>query len=675
MKLFLPLLSLAPLALAHHSVWSKRGHAEHAGHLSRSLLDVDVEVSASVGVSAGSSPATNGTTNAAQPKHIDIVVSEGVANPDGGKERMVYLINGDFPPKPLILDQGDDVEIVVTANISEATTVHFHGIDQRGSPWSDGVPGVSQKAIQPGGNFTYRWNAHQTGLYWAHAHRKQQQDDGLYFPIFIRPANDTERPFSKLAAVAGGDATDAAAMARAEANTTIVTINDWRHRPTEEVNALWEEAHIEPLCADSILINGRGSMVCPPMSELQSLASTRGFGNVTAKGCLPLSNEIANPFNGKNEDIPEDMWKTCNATSADRPLYTLEVDPEENGWASFAIVNVGGLWELKFSIDEHPLYVYAVDGQYVDATKSFDTISIPAGTRFQVMVKLDKDAGSSYTIRAAANVVPQMLTGYGILQYKGAKQQNTFAPPAQGYPALPSSKPSMAYDSKPVAADNNLNATSAPEFDPFVDGPPFPAKPPILQGNTTLVVLDMSRHNVTRWAANHTGLPGTLYEDHDPILWPEVYAEVKEAIEYGTGSFAGSLVMDAMSMTILPNDTIVDILIKVPPNHPPHPMHKHFNRYWVLGQGQGDWKFASVAEAIAALPDSFNLVNPAVRDSFNTPVSGESGSWLVVRYRSEIPAASVIHCHISQHLTGGMTEVLLEGVELVHLPPEYAPSQ
>ena len=25
--------------------------------------------------------------------------------------RMVYLINGKFPPKPLILDQGDDVEV------------------------------------------------------------------------------------------------------------------------------------------------------------------------------------------------------------------------------------------------------------------------------------------------------------------------------------------------------------------------------------------------------------------------------------------------------------------------------------------------------------------------------------------------------------------------------------
>ena len=43
---------------------------------------------------------------------------------------------------------------------------------------------------------------------------------------------------------------------------------------------------------------------------------------------------------------------------ADRPLYTLEVDPSNGTWASFGVVNTGGLWEMKFSIDEHPLYVY-----------------------------------------------------------------------------------------------------------------------------------------------------------------------------------------------------------------------------------------------------------------------------------------------------------------------------
>ncbi|KAL1748820.1 Cupredoxin [Schizophyllum fasciatum] len=670
MKFLLPLLSIASFTLARHSVWSRHGHgidhAEHARRLTRSMP-------ATLDDSVFARQANGGASDAGKPVHYDIVVSEGVANPDGGGERMVYLINGEFPPKPLILNQGDDVEIVVTANISEATTVHWHGISQRGTPWSDGVPGVSQKAIQPGKSFTYRWSAHQTGLYWAHAHTKQQQDDGLYFPIFIRPAAETERPFSKLAAVAGGSDADAAAMAKAEANTNIVTIGDWRHRTSEETNALWEKTKIEPLCADSILINGRGSMVCPPISELERLAAARGQV-VTEKGCLPLTDPIVNEFNGTIDGVPKEMWKTCNATGADRPLYTLDVNPQDGGWASIAVVNVGGLWELKFSIDEHPFYVYAVDGQDVQTTKAFDTISIPAGTRFQVMIKLDKEAGSAYTIRAAANVIPQMLTGYGVLQYRGASTSSAFAAPDKGYPALPPSKPSMAYDSKPIGD----SLKSSPVFDPFVDGPPFPANPPVLEGeglNAKLVTLDMSRPKATRWAANHTGLPGVLYEEHDPLLWPNMYSAAKQAIEQGTGSLAGSPVIDAMSISILPNNTLVDVLIKVPAHHPFHPMHKHFNRYWVLGQGQGDWKYASVAEAIAAVPDSFNLINPAVRDSFNTPASQASGAWLVIRYRTEIPAASVLHCHISQHLTGGMTELLLEGVDLVQLPEEYAPSQ
>ncbi|KAJ5146427.1 Multicopper oxidase type 2 [Penicillium bovifimosum] len=42
------------------------------------------------------------------------------------------------------------------------TTVHFHGIEQLNTPWSDGVPGLTQKPIQPGHSWTYRWTA--TGL-------------------------------------------------------------------------------------------------------------------------------------------------------------------------------------------------------------------------------------------------------------------------------------------------------------------------------------------------------------------------------------------------------------------------------------------------------------------------------------------------------------------------------
>ncbi|KAL1739970.1 Cupredoxin, partial [Schizophyllum fasciatum] len=179
----LPLLSVSSLALARHPRRASFARENHA----RGLLDLSLDLSASIDL-FGSNHAEGEATPTETGKTVryDVVVSEGLANPDGGKERMVYLINGEFPGKTLYLDQGDDVEMNVVANTSEPITIHFHGIDQQGTPWSDGVPGVSRKLIQPAANFTYRWNAHQYGLFQAHAHQKQQQDDGLVFPIFIR---------------------------------------------------------------------------------------------------------------------------------------------------------------------------------------------------------------------------------------------------------------------------------------------------------------------------------------------------------------------------------------------------------------------------------------------------------------------------------------------------------
>jgi Multicopper oxidase len=38
---------------------------------------------------------------------------------------------------------------------------------QLGTPWSDGVPGVTQKLIPVGQSFNYRWKANDYGTYWS----------------------------------------------------------------------------------------------------------------------------------------------------------------------------------------------------------------------------------------------------------------------------------------------------------------------------------------------------------------------------------------------------------------------------------------------------------------------------------------------------------------------------
>lgn len=42
---------------------------------------------------------------------------------------------------------------------AEGTALHWHGILQKASQYMDGVPGVSQCPIPPGGSFTYTFLA------------------------------------------------------------------------------------------------------------------------------------------------------------------------------------------------------------------------------------------------------------------------------------------------------------------------------------------------------------------------------------------------------------------------------------------------------------------------------------------------------------------------------------
>lgn len=48
--------------------------------------------------------------------------------PDG-VERQVALVNGQYPGPPLILDEGDNVEVVVDNFMPFDTALHFHGIE------------------------------------------------------------------------------------------------------------------------------------------------------------------------------------------------------------------------------------------------------------------------------------------------------------------------------------------------------------------------------------------------------------------------------------------------------------------------------------------------------------------------------------------------------------------
>ena len=105
---------------------------------------------------------------------------------------------------------------------------------------------------------------------------------------------------------------------------------------------------------------------------------------------------------------------------------------------------------------------------------------------------------------------------------------------------------------------------------------------------------------------------------------------------------------------------------------PPHPMHKHGNKMYLIGHGEGAFEWASVAEAAEAQPELFNLVDPPRRDAFSTPNAAEGPAWMAVRYHVENPGPWLLHCHIQNHMSGGMSIVILDGVDAwPEVPEEY----
>lgn len=111
-----------------------------------------------------------------QDKEIEIV--PGVLFP-------AWTYNGRVPGPTLRATEGDRLRIVFRNEGSHPHTMHFHGIH---SARMDGVPGAGQ--VDPGGEFTYEFDAQPFGCHLYHCHAlplKRHIHKGMYGAFIIDP--------------------------------------------------------------------------------------------------------------------------------------------------------------------------------------------------------------------------------------------------------------------------------------------------------------------------------------------------------------------------------------------------------------------------------------------------------------------------------------------------------
>ena len=102
-----------------------------------------------------------------------------------GRMLEVWAYNGQVPGPTFRVRVGDTVRVRFSNRLSQPTTIHWHGV--RVPNGMDGVPGVTQPPITPGGNFVYEFVVKDAGTFWFHPHVRtsEQVERGLFGTLIV----------------------------------------------------------------------------------------------------------------------------------------------------------------------------------------------------------------------------------------------------------------------------------------------------------------------------------------------------------------------------------------------------------------------------------------------------------------------------------------------------------
>jgi len=103
------------------------------------------------------------------------------------RDNVMMAFNGQIPGPMIRVQAGSTIFVNFTNRTRIPTAVHWHGIrlDNR----FDGVPGVTQDAVEQNGTFRYRIHFPDAGIYWYHPHHREDvmQELGLYGNLLVDP--------------------------------------------------------------------------------------------------------------------------------------------------------------------------------------------------------------------------------------------------------------------------------------------------------------------------------------------------------------------------------------------------------------------------------------------------------------------------------------------------------
>ena len=105
-----------------------------------------------------------------------------------GHSKVVYTITQPDGTWGYVGTEGQEFNVIVKNETTVPTSIHWHGLILPNA--MDGVPGVTQTPIPPGGEYHYQYPLVQAGTFWMHSHMGLQTQDLMEAPFIINAPND-----------------------------------------------------------------------------------------------------------------------------------------------------------------------------------------------------------------------------------------------------------------------------------------------------------------------------------------------------------------------------------------------------------------------------------------------------------------------------------------------------
>lgn len=121
-------------------------------------------------------------------REFEIIAASAAVELFDGRPFDAWAYNGQVPGPTLRVKLGETLKVHFRNELPQSTTIHWHGIRLPNS--MDGVPGVTQPPVPPGGTFEYEFTPKDAGTFWYHPHIRssEQVERGLFGVLIVEDA-------------------------------------------------------------------------------------------------------------------------------------------------------------------------------------------------------------------------------------------------------------------------------------------------------------------------------------------------------------------------------------------------------------------------------------------------------------------------------------------------------